>query len=302
MNRKEFDYSASRTSVRLIFLTILFFSLAALGEDFYQLQRDSLYSIPPPSVRTGSAIAVGGAGESFVLLNPSGRVAIWDELGSYRGEFNLNFARSTSPADIAGDGGTGLLVCDPFQDVIAHISRSGAALPPITISTEIRLEPVTFAALRDGRMLLLNRQDGDIWRLERDDKALPLLISPRVRNFDAARLEISPAENRLILLEGGRLRCFRLHGESIPAPKTTVSKPSGIAATDDGVWIVGEGLEFIPFTPSISPTKYPADTLTAWQIYPASDVAVRGEKLLILAADGSSFLRLTCRRISAEHP
>ncbi len=301
MNSAATNLKASRTSVRLVCLAILLLARFASGEEFYQLHIDTLFSIPSPPANQGVAIAIGGSGESFVLLNPSGRIAIRDRSGKLKGEFDLNIAISNNPTDIASDGGTGLFICDPFQRVISHLSRNGTSLPAINLSKEANLEPVTITTLRDGRSLILNRQDGDIWRFERDGQAVPLLISPRVRNFDNARLEISPDEKRLILLENGKLRSFRIQGEALPSQKPTLANSKGIAATSEGVWLVGEAIEFIPFTPSFERLLFPSDSLKAWRIYPASDIAVNSDKVFILSANGALLLQMSLEKVATEH-
>jgi len=296
------DAWTSRTLVRLVFLTLFLISSRSTAEDFYRLNHHSIISNTSSSVNSGSAIAIGRAGDVFTLSNPSGLVAIVDNSGVFCGEFDAGNGFSNNSTDITTDGGTGLFVCNPMQNTIAHLGRNGVVLPPVLITSPDRFEPISLTALRDGRIIVLNKYDGDLWRIERDGKAMPLLISPRINNMDNAKLEITPDEKRVVILQNDHLRLFRLQGESLPPLKLTITQPKGLAVTSDGVWIVGNGLEFIPFSSGVSRLIFPVDSLQAWQIYPPADIAIDGSRMVILSSKGSNFLQIDFERVRQEQP
>jgi hypothetical protein len=285
-------------------MAFFFFAISGVSsaEEFYRLSRDSLFSCSSGSTNSGVAIALGRAGDVFTLLSPSGQIVIHDEAGISLGEFVPDFDISGNSTDIAIDGGTGLFVCNPLQNTIAHIGRNGDTQPPVTINAPDRFEPVSLVTLQDGRIVALNRSDGDLWRIERDGRAFPLLISPKVTNPDYAKLEISPDEKRMCLLDNGQLRLFRLQGEPLPSPRILINRPRGLAVTSEGVWVLGDGLEFIPLFRDIERLQVPVNSLLVWQVFPAADIAVNGENIVILSQEGSRYVKLSCELVRREQP
>lgn len=296
------DAWTSRTLVRLVFLAIFLIFSRSTAQDFYRLKHHSLDSNTTGSVNSGSAIVIGRAGDVFTLFNPSGRVAIVDNSGLFCGEFDPGNGLSNSATDIASDGGTGLFICNPMQNTIAHLGRNGASLSPVVISSSNMIEPISLTTLQDGRIIVLNKYDGDLWRIERDGKVIPLLISPRFNKFDNARLETTPDEKRVVVLQNDHLRLIRTQGESLPSLKLTIAQPKGLAVTSNGAWIVGDGLEFIPFNSNISRLNYPVDSLISWQIYPPADIAIDGNRMVILSIGNSNFLQIDLERVQKEQP
>ncbi len=302
MNPADVRSLASRTLVRLVFLSFFVLSTAAVAEKTYRLRLETVWILEPIFNSSSVAMTMGGAGDIFLLLDQGSRVAIFSDSGMFKGEFIANFPLPANPTDIASDGGTGVFICDPLQSTIVHMSRTGADLEPILLNTEPQFEPVTLTVLNDGRMVILNRHDGDLWRIERDGQAKPLMISSRVNNFDNARLEVTPDEEELILLESGHLRMFKLQGEPLPYPTITLSHPTGIAATNEGVWVVGNGIAFVPFTLDNSRLSYSSDSLFAWQVFPPSDIVVENDRILIASTDASRIAYIHIENVKTEQP
>lgn len=281
---------ASRAVVRLICFLTLVIPCLSVGQDIYEIELGASVTMSSSSGITGAAITSNKTGDIFLLVNPLGRVIISGRDKFRQGEFVIDDAAGA--VDIASDGGLGAFICNPFSREITHLNRTGEKLPSLSINSPAAIEPVSLTATRDGRVFLINGLDGDIWRIERDGSANPLLISPGISVKSSVRLDIDPVESRLLVLEKDALRCFRLNGESLPFPKLTLAEPRGFAVVDDGIWVVGLGLEFIPFTPNTVRLFIPPDSLQAWQIPSPVDVTAPSNELIILTDATSKVLDL----------
>lgn len=308
----------SRAAARLLLLGSPALVTLANGTEAPRLYLEQRIALDATGAGKGIALTASGGGDLFILLGPAPRIVIWSPTEGVRGEFSLAADQRLAALDVAGDGGLGIIVVDPFRQAIFCLSRRGEPAVKIIPATDHNLEPRTLCADSYGLVYLLNGRDGDIWRLERDGRALPLQIAGResARN-DIARLEFSPAQGRLLLLSGGVVRVMKLDGSTVMTLPAVVPNPVGIAADSSGVWVVGEGLAFLPLSdglerrkPAPPPPPYcvggettlPAEVFGNWGLLPVADIAAAGERLFILAADGGSVGVLRIERPARGHP
>jgi len=293
---------ASRIRFRLLFCLLAIIVNGAFGAQSKQLTLRKFIKLDSLTVNRAIAITCGKTGEIYLLDNFQSQVTIIEVESLEFGRYQPGFAVMGNATDIASDGGTGILVCDPFQSIFAHLSRTGSPLPEIALDPAFRLQAVSIASLRDGRVLLYNRNDNNLWRMERDGKATRLTFGNRSRAARNLKLEISPDQRRIYLLQGAEVSVFSAEGATLSPVAGSLEEPAGIAVTDQGLWLAGDGVEFIPTNPDWKSYKLPPDSLLDWDIPAVADIAIDGETLFLLAAQGSRIAVLNIITTEVEQP
>ncbi len=254
----------------------------------------------------GIALTKGCRGEIYALFNAPLSIVVWESDEGSAQEFAGSFDMFTTPADLVNDGGMELLLVDPWHLEILRFSRRLQSLPSVTPDvSEGRFEPLSICRIRDGTMYIINRADNDVWRIDRDGKAMPLGWSPsRAGRITApARIRYVPEIDKLLILDSDGLKLSPPHGTPGLAIKTKVGNPSGIGANDQEAWVAGEGLACISLTEKLETFYVPPDSLKSWGVFPAADVTPAGRhQLYILPRNGGRVLVMKILRGFSERP
>ncbi len=261
---------------------------------------------PAGPAAVGVALAAGGSGELFALFDGPPRIVVWNSTGELTGEFGGVPGTFNAPTDITSDGGMELLVVDPWQLEIARFSRRLVSLPPVVPDVSgLRFEPLSACRGLDGTLYVINQADGDIWRVARDGRATPfgwalprgdLLSSP-------TRVNYIPALDRLLVLDGERLRLcdpFGLSGLSFPVK---LHNPKGVGVLGLEAWVAGDELTCVRLDSRREAYTAPPDSLRAWGVLPAVDaIPVGDNRLFILPESGGRVKVMRVVRGSIGHP
>ncbi len=236
-------------------------------------------------VHGGIALAVNSSGDIYRLAGNPLRLTIWSRDSVFTGEYQVSDQPNPNPTDLAYDWFDGLIV-DPDQTAIYHFGRRGEPRSPISIIADPPLEPVSICNA-DNRIILLNRRDGDLWRLDLNGRAEPMLVSSRLGYWpEGNRIKWDSDRGRVLFLSSGSLRYVTIGGAVTRSFVIPIEKPVGVAPTLAAIWIVGDGLAAIDPVSGLALLNYPPDSLKVWNVMPAVDIAIVEDRVFILAASG----------------
>lgn len=252
----------------------------------------------------GVAMTKGSRGEIYALFDTPPSVVVW-ESGEFQGkEFSGSSDFFITPVDIVTDGGLDLLVADPWRSEILRFNRRFQKLPSVVPDFgQARFEPLSVCRISDGTICVVNQADNDVWRIDRDGKALPMGWSfARVGRINAPlRIRYLREIDKLLILDNDGLKLSSLFGAPGPAIKTKVSNSSGFGVSGLEVWIAGDGLACISLLNKSETFYVPPDSLNSWGIFPVVDVVPDGDQLYILPLKGGQVLIMEILRDFGEH-
>jgi hypothetical protein len=240
-------------------------------------------TLPVDASAFGVALARGVGGEIFILVNNPPRILRWasegapvDDTGGIPGTFQ-------SPTDISVVSGDELLVADPWQAALARYTRRLQAQPSISPGVgSARFEPVSAAAGRDGSLYILNRADGDIWRLSQGGNSVPLRWSSGsggvLRN--PSRIRFAFQTEKLIIIDGRRV----IISDPLTGDKRLITlsfpDPAGVALIPEELWAAGSEIAGYDPTSGQLLFRFPNDSLRAMGVGAVADILPEGNTAL----------------------
>ena len=259
------------------------------------------------SSATGIALVTGHGGELYALFDAPPRLVVWKSSGATGGESGDISGLVRAPTDLVSDGGVQLLVVDPWLEHIVRLNRKLQLLPPV-IPVNVSgqdFEPVSICRVTDGTLFVVNRADDDVWRINRDGRTAPLGWSPvRSGRLDKPfRIDYAASIDRMLILDDDEVKLTSPYGAPDLLIKTSLTQPVGIGVNHDEAWLVGDGLSCISLARRAQTFFVPLDSLVAWGIYPAVDVASSDDqRLYLLPENGGQVLVMKVERSVEGHP
>jgi len=276
------DFPKSRAVAWLFFFTVL----SAISSEGIQLGESRQLPMPLPGVR-GISLAFGAGGELVELTGPISRLLVWNETEAFAGEFQSSQDHDVSPVDICSNGGFGFLSVDPVYPSIIQFGRRGELFPPIPLDARNLIEPVSICVGDAGRVYLLNRLDGDIWRVEKDGKSSPLMIPTPLRVWkENSQINFDYPRDLIWILKGANLYSTSTGGEARQTISLPLKSTTDFALDDELIWVIGDGLATVDSKTGQAVMVWPSDSLSAWGASRPVSIAVHSHRLALLCDDG----------------
>ncbi len=293
------------TSLAFVFSAVALSQLVTAGAPVKGLHVERFLPSGGGPAAVGVALATGPGGELYALYDAPPRLVVWKTDSDETFETGDVSGWVSAPTDLVSDGGMQLLVTDSRRKYILRLNHRLQPMPPVMPEVDgERFEPLSICRITDGTLFVINRADDDVWRINRDGRAVPLGWSParsgKIRK--PTRLDYSVSVDRLIILDEDGVKLSAPHGDPGPPVKTVVARPVGAGVNGDEAWIVGDGLCCVSLDgkPLFS---VPVDSLESWGVYPAVDVAPQGDRrLYLLPETGGRVLVLRVERAIAGRP
>ncbi len=255
---------------------------------------------------TGVALATGHGGELYALFDTPPRLIVWKADNMTAAEFGDVSGWVRAPSDLVSDGGMQLLVVDPWLEHIVRLNHRLQLLPPVLPDVGGKdFEPVSICRITDGTLFVINRADDDVWRINRDGRTVPLGWSPMRSGWldKPSRIDYAASIGKVLILDEGGVKLASPYGAPDLLIKTNLTRPVGIGVNHDEAWVVGDGLSCISLTGRTQTFFVPVDSLVAWGVYPAVDVALSGDqRLYLLPENGGRVLVMKVERSVEGHP
>jgi len=276
------DFHKSRAVAWLFLLA----TLTADASEQVKLGPPLILPLPLEGVR-GISLAMGAGGEIIELAGPTPRLLIWNEVEEFTGEFQPSEDRNVVLVDIADDAGFGFLAVDPLIPIIHSFGRRGEARPGLPLISKTVLEPISVCSGENGTIYLLNQKDGDIWRVDRDGRATPLLIPSQFKlRSSNSQLVRQPNRSLIWLLNGDRIISASYGGQIKRIMEIQQSSSVDHAVTGDLLWVVGDGLMVLSSESGEVVGRWDSEAMKAWGIITPVSIAGQSTRLAILCEDG----------------
>jgi len=198
---------------------------------------------PSATLRSSPVIAASAtlAGEVGILMSHPWAVVVGKMPLESPRRLDGSALGLVQPTDLNNYDLNTLLICQPVRKEIIRLTRQLEARPPVRPQVgDTRFEPISVCADRQGLLFILNRADGDIWRVDRNGRAQALGLGGNGSRLlrQPSRLRYAETIDALAVLDGdliqfisplGRLRgtwehrlknvqCFAIRGRELWLP------------------------------------------------------------------------------------
>jgi len=255
---------------------------------------------------TGIALTVGSNSAIYALYDSPLRIIVWQPGQTTSQEFDISSSISSTPTDLANDGGFGLLMVDPWENQILHfdhrLQQMQSVIPQLG---DQRFEPFSICRSIDGALFVINRADDDLWKIERDGLAVPFGWSPSASGklSNPKRIRYNSQIDRFVILDDNYLLLVAPGGGYARKIPLRLEAASGVALSEQEIWVVGDGMECISIATKSESYFVPPDSLKEWGVFPAVDVTIDNDGFIyILSGFDGAVLKFEIQRVSSEHP